>query len=368
MTPQRRGLRSNLLAGAAALALVILAVFVVAIFGDEDAVDGPAGSSFVTTPQGTAALSEVLEAAGSEVIRHRAPLATSALEGVDALVAADVSGGSYADSELDAVRSFVESGGTVVTAGRPNRALVSALVPDVPGWSPVTTLDGRRTIGGGMVATGRFGSFAPGAGIPLVVDGDRDLAIAYPVGSGRLVMFADVAMLSNAQLERATNAGFALAVIGQGRVMFDEFRHGYTDEGRTGLAAAAPDAWRHTALLAAVALVVALAVYGRRFGPAEPDGRDFVPGRDRLITAVASTLRRTGRPVEATAAVRAEVLGMIRRRALLPPEAGESEVRAAASMFLGPDEIESVFTPTADTVLAADRALARLSTIEGEPT
>ena len=368
IAPPEQRLRTNVLTGAVALVIVILAVIVVALFGDENAVDGPDGSSFVTTPLGTAALVELLEATGSEVLQHRSPITDAVLEDIDAIVAAGVAGGSYAGSELDAVRFFVENGGTVVLAGRPNTALVSSLIAEVPAWLPVTIFSGRRTIGGAVVASGRFGSFAPGPGVPLVVDGDRDLAIAYPVGAGRLVMVADTATVANTQLGDASNAGFALAIIGGGRVMFDEFRHGFTEQGRTGLAAAAPDAWRHAALLSSIALVVALAVYGRRFGPAEPDGRDFVPGRDQLIVSVASTLRRTGHPVEATAAVRSEVLSAIRRRALLSPEADEGEVREAASMFLEPEEVESIFAPSADTVLTADRALARLSTLEGEPT
>ncbi len=232
ITPQGRRLRTNILTGAAATAIVIVAVIIVALFGDEDAVDGPDGSSFVTTPTGTAALAELLEAAGREVIQHRGPMTNAELDGVGTVVVADVAGGSFGGSELDALDSFVVSGGTIVMTGRPNAALVSTLVADVPAWSPVTTLSGLRTIGGGVVTSGRFGSFAPGAGIPLVVDGERDLAIAFPIGSGRLVMVADAAVLSNAQLGRATNAGFALAIIGERTVMFDEFRHGFTNEGQ----------------------------------------------------------------------------------------------------------------------------------------
>lgn len=366
MTEEGRRLRTNILTGVVGTLLVMLALIVVAIFGDPEAVDGPDGSSFVTTPQGTAALAETIERTGGRVVRHLSPLDGPALDGVDAVVAADVGSATYDPFEIAALAAFVEAGGTVLLAGRPNGDLVSALVGEVPAWSATTTLSGTRTLGDGVVVSGRFGVFEPGNGLPLVVADTRDLAVAYGVGSGVVILVADSAILSNATLDRASNAHFALSLVGEGAVLFDEFRHGFTDQGRTGLIAAAPDGWRNAGLLAALATVVALIVYGRRFGPPEPEGRDFVPSRDRLIIAVGSTLRRTGDHVGATAAVRAEVVRRVRRRALLSPDADDTELRAAASRFLAPEEIEAVFSPAPDTVLAADRALARLGTIDGE--
>lgn len=352
--------------GVLGVLVVILALIVVAIFGDEEAVDGPDGSSFVTTPQGTAALAETIERTGGRVVRHLAPIDGASVDDVDTVVAVDVGSATYSPLEIDALTAFVEMGGTVVLAGRPNRELVSALVGEVPEWSPTTTLRGTRTVGDDIVVTGRFGVFDPDDGLPLLVADTNDLAVAHGVGSGVVILVADSAILSNATLDRASNAHFALSIVGEGEVLFDEFRHGFTDEGRTGLIAAAPDGWRNAGFLAALATVVALIVYGRRFGPPEPEGRDFIPARDRLITAVGSTLRRTGDHVGATVAVRDEVVRRIRQRALLSPDADDTELRAAASRFLAPEEIEAVFSPAPDTVLAADRALARLGTSNGE--
>lgn len=366
LTSEGRRLRTNIVTGVVGVLVVMLALIVVALFGDPEAVDGPDGSSFVTTPQGTAALAETIEQTGGEVVRLRSPIDGASLGGVDAVVAADVGSATYNSLEIDALSAFAEAGGTVVLAGRPNRGLVSGMVGEVPTWSPTTTLSGTRTIGDGVVISGRFGVFDPGSGLPLVVSDSRDLAVAYGVGSGVVILVADSAILSNATLDRASNAHFALSIVGEGVVLFDEFRHGFTDDGRTGLIAAAPGGWRNAGLLAGLATVVALIVYGRRFGPAEPEGRDFIPARDRLITAVGSTLRRTGDHVGATAAVRDEVVRRVRQRALLSPDADEAELRTAASRFLAPEEIEAVFSPAPDTVLAADRALARLGTSDGE--
>lgn len=366
MTPEGRVIRTNILTGAAVVVVLVVALIVVAAFGDGEAVDGPDGSSFVTTPQGTAALFETLDTVGVDVGRLRSPITPDALSDVGTILAIDVGSSSYDPAEIQRLAGFVSSGGRLVVGGRPQPDLVEALLDTPPDWSAATVLNGVQTIGGGTVVSGRFGVFGPGPGIPLVVSGDRRLAVAHPIGEGVLVLVADAAVLSNATLDRAENAAFALGVVGDGPVLFDEFRHGFTEGGRTGLLAAAPDAWVAAGLLAIVAGTVALIVYGRRFGPPEPEGRDLVPSRERLIVAVGSTLRRTGSPVEATEPLRREAIERLRARASLPADAVEADLRAAAGRQLPDDEVDALFTPTADTVVTADRALARLVRNERE--
>jgi hypothetical protein len=260
----------------------------------------------------------------------------------------------------------VESGLTLVTSGSPNAELLEVVAGAVPEWVPSTPQEGRLTIGAGTLTAPRFGVFDPGAGLPLVVSGDSHLAVVFTVGDGKVVMFSDTASIGNQGLGLSDNAQIVVGQTGKGTVMFDEFRHGFTEQGTTGLLDAAPASWGNTLRLLGAAAVIALVAYGRRFGPPEPQGRTFVPSRRQLIDSVASSLRRTGAPVEATEPVRARAKREIRRRAMLGPDTSEDELRAAAVDFLQPEEVEAIFSPTADTVMVADRALARLRSVSGD--
>jgi hypothetical protein len=79
------------------------------------------------------------------------------------------------------------------------------------------------------------------------------------------------------------------------------------------------------------------------------------------VEAQALTLARTHRPAEAAAPVLDAARRRLARRAALGPEAGEQQLRLAAQQFgLEADEIEAVLGRNPD-VLAAGRALSRLS-------
>jgi hypothetical protein len=100
---------------------------------------------------------------------------------------------------------------------------------------------------------------------------------------------------------------------------------------------------------------------GRRFGPPEDERRPLPPPRRRFVDAQALTLARTHMPQDAIAPVRAAARERLARRAALGPEAGEPQIRQAAEgLGLQPDETEAVLGHNPD-VLAAGRALARLS-------
>ena len=320
----------------------------------------------MTTSLGTAGLHETLEELGADVVRSRRPISGDTLAGVDTLMTLEVGGTFYDPFERAAIRNAVESGLTLITSGSPNAELLEDVVGVVPEWIPSTAQEGRLTIGSGTFTAPRFGVFDQGAGLPLVVSGDRHLAVVFTVGDGTVVMFSDTASIGNQGLGLFDNAQVVVGQTGTGTVVFDEFRHGFTEQGTTGLLDAAPASWSNTLRLVGVALVIALIAYGRRFGPPEPQGRSFVPSRRQLIDSVASTLRRTGSPVEATEPVRALAKREIRRKAMLGPDATDTELRAAASEFLEPDEVDAIFSPVPDSVMVADRALARLRSVTGD--
>ncbi len=360
ITAEGQRIRSNIVTGVASILLVMVALVVVSAFGSDEAVDGPAGSSYVTTSLGSAGLFETLDQLGADVSRSREPLSGPALAGVDTLFALEVGDAFYDPFERAAVAGAIEAGLTLVTSGPPNRDLIDEVVTRGPDWSPVTTEPGTVTIGTGTVSAPRFGAFDPGAGLPLVVAGDRHLAVVYTVGEGRLVMLSDTASIANQGLGLFDNAEFIVGQAGLGRIVFDEFRHGFTEQGSTGLLDAAPDSWTSTGWLLLVSLAIGLVVYGRRFGPPEPQGRRFVPSRRQLIDSVAASLRRSGSPVAATEPIRSRAKREIRRRAMLGPDTTDEELRTASADFLTPDEVNAIFEPGPDTVTIADRALARL--------
>lgn len=365
ITAEGRRIRSNIVTGVVSILAIMVALLIVSAFGSDEAVDGPAGSSFVTTSLGTAGLYETLDALGADVVRSRSPIDGAALSDVDTLMALEVGGAFYDPFERAAIRNAVEAGLTLVTSGSPNADLLDQVAGDVPEWIPSTPQDGRRTVGTGTFAAPRFGVLEAGAGLPLVVAGERHLAVIYTVGEGRVVLFSDTASIGNQGLGLFDNADVVVGQTGTGTVMFDEFRHGFTEQGSTGLLDAAPASWSHTLRLLGIALLIALIAYGRRFGPPEPQGRAFVPSRRQLIDSVASTLRRTGSPVAATAPVRALARREISRRSMLGPDATDDELRVAANEYLSPEEVDAIFSPTSDTVMVADRALARLRSVTG---
>jgi hypothetical protein len=365
ITPEGRRIRSNIGAGVASILAVMLALVIVSAFGSDEAVDGPLGSSFVTTSLGTAGLYETLGELGAEVTRSRQPISGDTLAGVDTLLALEVGGMFYDPFERAAIRNAVESGLTLVTSGPPNTDLIEAVTGEVPEWIPITNEQGSSTIGSATVVAPRFGVFAPGAGLPLVVSGGQHSVIVFTVGEGRVVMFSDTASIANQGLGLADNAEFVVGQTGLGSLAFDEFRHGFTEAGSTGLLEAAPESWSNTMRLLGVALVVALIAYGRRFGPPEPQGRTFVPSRRQLVDSVAASLRRTGSPLKATEPIRTLAKQEIRRRSMLGPDASDADLRSAAAALLSPEEVDAIFSPTADSVLTADRALARLRSVGG---
>lgn len=366
-TTEGRAIRSNIVTGAVMALLVMIALIVLAVLDDGPAVAGPDGSGFVTTSLGTAALAELLDEVDAEVILSGEPLVGQRLEGVDTLLALNVAGSTYGPTELAAISAAVDDGMTMVMAGRPNSALLEAIVGEDIAWSAGTRVTGTSTIGRARVRASRFGVFEPGPGLPLVAAPDGHLVIAFGVGAGTVVLFSDVAILANSNLSSDDNAEYAVSVIGIGTVLFDEFRHGFVTGGESqGLLAAAPRNWVNAAVLLGVTALLGLVVYGRRLGPAEPVGRTFIPGREQLVRSIAVSLGRKNTAVGATEPVRRLAKDRIRQRSLLPRTATDAELRNAAEALLPRDEVAAIFEPTADSVITADRALARLGTIDGE--
>lgn len=341
-----------------------LLVWVLGRFAAEGGVSGPAGSSFVTTPSGLAALEGSLARLGFETRQLRRPLDEAPLPADGTLVISDVAAADYPSAELNAIDRFMRSGGRLVVAGQ--AGFIERLFAEPPTWSTAgrseaATSEPLRT--DHTVPLSSFGSLdITGSDEPLLVSADGTvIAASRPVGDGRFVWVADSHPLHNQGL---VSPDAAVAMVDMldpvGPVIFDELRHGYTEGG--GIWAVIPPRIRLALVLVGVAALVALLGYGRRFGPPYDTERRLPPGREAFLESVAGILSRSGDRGEALDLIRSEA-----KRRLSDRWGHENLPAAAAAAGLDADQIDAVFgTDDSDeTLVKADSALATLTRQEG---
>jgi hypothetical protein len=325
---------------------------------------GPSSSSYATSSGGLAAYADLLGAQGTPVTRLRTPIDKAHLEPGSTLVVVDT---PITPVEEAAVEDFVRGGGRLVAAGEPAGAVVASLADARARWSDegaevlhavgndAETAGVRRVEGAGtgswsFVENGELS----GAGNTVVFADDVD--------GGRVVAVADSSILSNAYLDRADNAAFAIGAAGLRHrpVVFAEYGHGY---GHSRGLAAIPARWKAMLLIAALAAVVAMWARGKRLGPPDRDDTVRPPPRVAYVEAVAATIARAGDREEGVRPVRAEARAVVLARAGLPAEAVDDEVRRAAVATGVPAAVvDAVLRPVIndDDVVAVGRALASL--------
>jgi len=325
---------------------------------------GPTSSTYGTAGDGLAALADLLEAEGIEVIQLQERLDRATLDPATTLVIAEPL--PLEVGELDAIERFVIAGGRLVMTGDPTllgaRAALAetpdgdpgepspgepspgeADAPGLPVWSPAAVASPALPVapvpevaGISEVETGRRGSWAEtGPFVPILASEDRVVAAVGAIGSGRLVAVADPTIWQNELLAERDNAAFALAALGSGRrtVVFAEAAHGIG--GRSGLGAF-PVTWRWT--LAGFALAALLAIWsrGHRFGPAERPDRLLPPPRRAYVDAIAITLAKTSDPRHALDPLRDRSRRIVADATGLPADAPFPTIREAA-IALGHD-------------------------------
>jgi hypothetical protein len=355
-----------------AIALVVLVVVVnVALSLLDSSTRGadetaPQSSSLSTGREGLAAYAELLRRNGHDTDAQRGDLSDSDLSPDDTLVVLDPVG--LERDEERAIRRFVEDGGRLVAGGSGNAEFVlDALITDPPVWSfagvptaePVgdaPEVDGLRS-----VRTADDGSWSDaGSTTPVLGDGSRTLATVADVGRGRVVAHADSSPLQNRLLDRADNAGFGLAAVGEDRpVVFAEGAHGYGQASGLG---AIPGRWQAALIGLTLAALLGVVAAGRRLGPPEDAARPLPPARREYVDAVAVSLARTKQPAPALGPLQAAARARLARRVGLAPTASEAELRAAvARLGWSPPEVDALFAPpsTDGDVVAAGNALAR---------
>ncbi|HEX5614721.1 MAG TPA: DUF4350 domain-containing protein [Acidimicrobiia bacterium] len=389
-TPPPRSVRARWdtlprVARSAALLAATIAVAVVLVrVADESLTDeepgGPRSSSYATADQGLAGLAEVLRRFDHDVERVRGPIAGADLSEVDTVFVVDPD-----DVDADAsahLLAYVSAGGRLVIGGDDPGRYLPRLRSVAPEWSPGGTdrfrlvapgVDDGRFDDLGEVRTRARGQFTALGSSRAVVGADArggTLVSIERVGAGTMVFVADVSPLVNDLLATADNAAFGVALAGPdgARVAFMEGVHGYAES--SGLASL-PSRWQTAFMLLAAAGALAMWARGRRLGPPEHGARPLPPARAEYVDALATTLRRTGRPADVSVPLQREIRRLARARGLASETPTPDELtRALAAAGLDETATRAVVAGVRDDadLLAAARAHSRLSRWSGSHT
>jgi hypothetical protein len=233
------------------LAAVLVVAIAVVMGRAPEQPTGPASSSYATTPGGIAAYATLLERAGHDVRRVRAPLDDPHPSGDETIVIVD--GSQLPGDERRALRAYVRGGGHAILAGTARSAL------------------------------------GVDAGRPRPQDASRP--VTRRIGRGA-VTFTDADPLRNRNLATGDRAAAALMLAGPParRVAFVESVHGYHEQ--RGLSAL-PGRVQTCLWLLGLAALAFLLVRGRRLGPPEDEERALAPARRAHVEALAAALART---------------------------------------------------------------------------
>jgi Domain of unknown function (DUF4350) len=326
--------------------------------------EGPRSSSFATSAPGMAAWKELAERSGRDVRVVRERLSDASLPSEGTVVVLDPE--DFTRSEARTLRRFAEGGGRVIAGAlgpdswidvfgarldwdNGGRQAARVLVP-----APETGAAARvRTAGEGhwSAVSGALPIVAGADGLPIVV--------VRRVGRGRVALVADPSPLQNRLLDQADNAALALALAGDGPLVFLEEPHGYGEA--TGLAAL-PDRFQWALILLCLAAVVLIVARWPRLGPPDPEEEPLFPPRRAYVDALAATLAKAHERRAAVESVRSAARERLARRAALGRDADAERWHAAArSAGLSDEEARALQDVTDHDGIAAGRALAHLS-------
>ena len=360
----------------------LIATINLALFGVEQFTGGEPGgkasSSYATAPEGVGAYAELLGANGHPVRRILTSPSKRALDPVTTVMVLDPL--EMLPEDGQALRSFLNNGGRVVaSAGSTTRWLEDLLdnPPTIGDGTPGTVkplladlFPGvRNVLHDGKAAWESLGGTEAALG-----DSKQVIATFARVGTGSLVLSADISPLTNNLLDKADNAAFGLALAGEpGRtVQFLETVHGYGES--RGLAAL-PARWRWSLAGLAAAAAVYMASRWRRLGPPEDEARVLPPPRRAYVDALAATLIKTRDPRSAGAPIQRALRDSLERRTGLGGATYDTAdetahgatdndaLRLAASRIgIEPAAVEAALGTVAsnDDLLAASTALAEL--------
>ncbi len=367
ITDEGRATRRNIETLIVTVLAVAVAGWALTEFGRQQTGAGPNGSAFVTDVNGTAALAELIEDLGHPVLAATAPLVRLDPGGTVMVLDPSIRT-EYAPEEVEDLTSWVDGGGRLIVAGRPHPDLIGSLLPDdlrqgFDGRAPAPIVTPLRGVEGVLDSSGIVSARTETPHVVLA--GEPSVAIAFARGDGEIIYIADGSMLWNEHID--DNAAWAVSLLVDGPVRFDEVRHGFTAapaaESPTSLLAALPTRVRSTVLLLLPVLGVALVTYGRRFGPPERTERLLAPSRRELVDAMTGLLSRVDDPVAAGQPVLRRLRSTITRSAGLPADASDDEIiDSSHRLGLDPGLVRRAIHPgDEDGMFETQRLLAHLS-------
>jgi hypothetical protein len=325
--------------------------------------EGPRSSSYATSPPGLAAWAELAERSGHRVRVLRDRPSDDSLPSGGTVVMLDPD--EFSRGQARALQRFAERGGRVIAGGlKPGDWMSGLGTPPV--WerggteSAHVAVPSSATGPARTVRTAGEGHWRAGRdALPIVTGADGPIVLLRRVGSGEIALVADPSPLQNRLLDEADNAAFALALAGDGLLVFVEGPHGYGNA--IGLAAL-PARFKWALVLLALSALVLIVARWPRLGPPEPPDEPLFPPRRAYVDALAATLARTGDRSAAIEAVRSAGRERLARRAALPRDANaETWTAAARAAGLTDEEARALQDTRDDDGIAAGRALARLS-------
>jgi hypothetical protein len=315
----------NRLTATVATVIFLILSIVLASFSTRESTDAmrQRPSTFFTDPTGARALLLVMKQLLPSVEQWRRPLHLLALPNqpdVPATLIVASPGRPISKSELDYVDRWLAAGGQLilltgngwatgqgvkfadepeetetVSEDRVNDPSVKFLFRYAPSlrWTKLGKAKTGEASGPSIPSAGvrlRWRrSFAETGNAKVIATADKEaLAVEIPVGQGRIVAIADPGMLSNGALRRSDNAVWLVSLAAgwaTGKILFDEYHHGFGDKRSTAELTRAflITPWGWCALqIAAAGLLYAFA-YRRRFGRiSEP----FMPDRTSSLELV----------------------------------------------------------------------------------
>lgn len=294
----RRSLRPALVLAGGLAAVALFALLTVLVSATPDQANP---SSRSAGRLGTLALYTWMQQLGFPVSRVSGSFD---LGGADVLVEYDPLI-AFAPAEVDQVTRHVRGGGDLILALAPES--VAAATPLLQSFDvqvsgevgagtatpaqPFDIADRVRSV----PTSGGF-AFAASPGVtPLLVQGGDVVAVATRVGAGRVYVVGNTAPLSNDGLRHDDSAYLVLTILERsrgGHVAFDEFHHG---EGGavSGAGAIFSGSIGFAAALAAVVVLLALGLNGRRLGRPASAAAPAVPTASAYVRAMGALLSRS---------------------------------------------------------------------------